>query len=122
MREECGILMTRKSGDQAVSALRTSVGLRLLAVRDVLNLSQRALAEMIGTSQSAYHKWESGAGWPDVYYMTIWCTKFGVDFNYLYLGRFDGVERNMIARLAAQHPEIVPPIGNKGSGRGTAAP
>ena len=72
---------------------------RLIAIRLSCELSKAEFADRIGVDRSSYTKMENGDK-PILPHIAsrIW-EQFGVDMNYIYLGRMDGLSKNVSSKL-----------------------
>jgi transcriptional regulator with XRE-family HTH domain len=68
------------------------------------------MAEIVGVTQTAWGKWELGQRTPDRYKLPKVVALLKISMEYLLGHTLDGVERNLALRIAAAHPELVPPI------------
>jgi transcriptional regulator with XRE-family HTH domain len=100
--------MTRAYDAESVADYKKDVGKRLRALREVSGLKQRAFASGFGKEQNTYQKWESGGNFPDPMAVLGICKRYGVDFNYVFLGDFDGLGGNLAAKLAQKLSSTAP--------------
>lgn len=89
--------------------LMRQMGIRLRWVREALGLSQEDMGEHVGLHQTTWSLYERGQRMPDAFAMVRLCGKLKVSREYLLEGSLDGVDRDLAIRLAAAHPELVPP-------------
>lgn len=75
---------------------------RLALVREALGLSKAEFADAIGLDRSSYTKVEKAEKplLPHIAFK-IW-ELYGVDMNYIYLGRMDGLSSRMSSQLTSQ--------------------
>lgn len=97
--------MVSKPKDDREIRLMRSVGLRLRALREASDFSQDALADAVGTSQSALQKWEIGSRWPDIVVLLAICVRCGGDFNWIYQGKYEQLPGDLVGRMAHKRPE-----------------
>ena len=102
--------MGRPARTSADRALMKEMGERLKWVREALGRSQEEMAEAIGLHQTSWSLYERGQRWPDQFEVIRLIAKLQITREYLLEGDLQGVERELAIRLAAQHPELVPPI------------
>lgn len=72
---------------------------RLIALREALDLTKGDFADAIGIDRSSYSKIEKAAKpiLPPLA-QRIW-TLYGVDMNYIYLGRVDGLPAHLSSKI-----------------------
>tara|TARA_R110000868_G_scaffold94316_2_gene260278 strand:- start:1860 stop:2117 length:258 start_codon:yes stop_codon:yes gene_type:complete len=75
---------------------------RLAQIREALGLTKAEFADRIGIDRSSYTKIEKAEKplLPHTAFR-IW-ELFGVDMNYIYLGRMDGLSARMSSQLTSQ--------------------
>ena len=83
------------------------IGERLAWVRDIMGLSQNAMANIVGVTQTAWGKYELGQRTPDQFEIPRIAAKLKISVPYILRGCLDDVEREMAIRLAARHPQLV---------------
>lgn len=66
----------------------------LKLIRKERNISQEALAEIMGVSRQAISKWEQGSGYPEMEKLLILSKKLKVSLDYLMLGEMEQAENN----------------------------
>lgn len=101
--------------------LMKQIGQRLRWVREALGLTQEAMAEHVGVHQTAWSMYERGRRMPDPFAMVRLCGKLRISREYLLEGTLDEVEPKLAIRIAARHPELVPPI-DKAKDKGKPPP
>lgn len=91
--------------DQVKEYDSVQVAPRLTALREALELSKAEFADLIGIDRSSYSKIEKAEKpiLPPVAYK-IW-SLFGVDMNYVYLGRLDGLPDDLSKRLTTKRTQ-----------------
>ncbi len=62
---------------------------RLRFLRRALGLSQAEFSARIVQGRTAYNNWEKGFRRPTIEATIAICNEFGVDLDYIYLGRLD---------------------------------
>jgi transcriptional regulator with XRE-family HTH domain len=85
------------------------MGKRLRWVREALGKSQQEMADAVGVHQTAWSLYERGHRWPDQFEAVRLMAKLQLSREYLLEESLQGVERELAIRLAARHPELVPP-------------
>lgn len=60
-----------------------SVGKRIAALRKDLNMTQKQLAEILGVTNKAISKWETGEGYPDITIIPALANALGTTADYL---------------------------------------
>lgn len=98
--------------------LMKRMGRHLRWVRKALGESQETLAAHVGVHQTSWSFYERGLRWPDSFSLVRLTSKLKITAEYLKDGDLRGVDRDLAIRLAAAHPELVPPI-DKGPRTGT---
>ena len=68
-----------------------SVGICIAKLRKQNKMTQAELGEMLGVSDKAVSKWESGQGYPDIRYMPMLAEIFGVTIDHLMVGEEKGI-------------------------------
>jgi transcriptional regulator with XRE-family HTH domain len=106
----------RKPADKAMMA---HIGERLRWVREALDKSQGEMADAVGVHQTAWSLYERGQRWPDQFEIPRLLAKLKISREYLLEDTLEGVEAALAIRLAAKHPQLVPPI-SKVRRKGTA--
>lgn len=86
------------------------LGERLRWVRKAKGMSQLQISELVGCHQTAWSLWERGLRWPEISEIPRILAKLKISREYLLDGSLSGVEAALAIRLAAAHPELVPPI------------
>jgi transcriptional regulator with XRE-family HTH domain len=86
------------------------MGERLRWVRQALGKTQKEMATAVGLDQTAWCLYESGKRWPDQFAAMRLIAKLKITHAYLLEGSLEGIEHELAIRLAAHHPELVPPI------------
>lgn len=99
-------------------ALMVAMGERLRWVREIMFGSQEEAAEHVGVHQTAWSLYERGKRMPDLFNAPRVIAKLRISREYLVEGSLEGVERELAIRLAAAHPELVPPT-RRGPDTGT---
>lgn len=97
------------------------MGERLRWVREARGESQDKIATHVGLHQTSWSLYERGLRWPDSFEAVRLISKLKITKEYLLDGTLDGVDRDLAIRLAASHPELVPPR-NKEPRTGTGRP
>jgi transcriptional regulator with XRE-family HTH domain len=100
----------RTAEDQALIA---TMGRRLRWVREAYDMTQGQMARAVGLDQTTWSYYESGKRWPDQFAAVRLVARLKISVAYLLEGSLDGVERELAIRLAASHPELVPPRGKE---------
>lgn len=85
------------------------MGERLKWVRLALGKSQDEMATQVGVHQTAWSYYERGERWPDQFEVVRLVAKLQITVGYLRGEGLEGVEPQLAIRLAARHPELVPP-------------
>lgn len=89
------------------------MGERLRWVREAMGKTQEEMGTIVGVHQTAWGLYERGERWPDQFQVVRVLAKLKISREYLLYDTLEGVERELAIRLAAKHPELVPP-SNKG--------
>jgi transcriptional regulator with XRE-family HTH domain len=92
-------IMSRDKNDENLKGFRRAIGARLGALREMHEMQQGQFAAQIGVLQSSYAKWELGMQFPNEGAMLQLCVKYQVDFNYIYMGTFGGVDGERALKL-----------------------
>lgn len=66
---------------------KIEVGRRLRTAIEALNLSQKAVCDTLGFSQSKLGNWLRGDNYPDEWVMYLFCERYNVTADWLYRGR-----------------------------------
>ena len=91
--------------------LQKDMGKRLRWVRKAMgDPPQEALSKMLGLHQTSISLYERGKRMPDQFEAVRIIAKLKISREYLMEGSLEGVDRDLAIRLAAAHPELVPPI------------
>lgn len=61
-----------------------SLGERLKMYRKAKGLSQKKLADKVGTTKQSFGRWEYGQCFPSTYYVPLLCKELGVTPNQLF--------------------------------------
>lgn len=70
---------------------QTSIGKTIANLRKEKNLTQSALAELLGVSNKTVSKWESGLGYPEITQFPSLAKIFGVSVDYIMSSGEDGI-------------------------------
>ena len=91
--------------------LMEAVGLRLAATRNVLGLTQEAMAAAVGVERNTYANWEGGSRLARVPPMLKLLERFGIPLEWIYAGRLGGVPYDIAQALEAKSAELGAVIG-----------
>lgn len=61
-----------------------TLGARLKEFRKAKKLSQKKLADIVGTTKQSFGRWEYGQCFPSTYYVPLLCKVLGVSPNQLF--------------------------------------
>lgn len=78
---------------------KESVGIRLRALREVLELSAKDLCAMLNVEPNTWSQWENGKRMADLLAMARLCDISHVDLDYIYLGKFDALPFPLVSDL-----------------------
>ena len=92
------------------SEMDRNAGLRLRATREVLQLKQEQLANMIGVTRTALANWEGGK-LPDVRAMVRLLQETGIPMEWIYAGSLQRVDYDLAERLRAKAAALGAVIG-----------
>lgn len=67
-------------------AFKANLGERLLAIREMLKVSQRKFAALLGVAKSTYKRYERDEALPDLKFLALVCSKCSVNAAWLLLG------------------------------------
>ena len=100
---------------------KAMVGRNLRWVREIVSPSMSDCARMLGVEVGTWSLWELGKRYPDPAAMVRFCTSTGVTMDFLYRSDLRGVAEDAQIRLAAYHPELVPPMDKPHPGKRAGA-
>jgi transcriptional regulator with XRE-family HTH domain len=89
------------------SDLKAHIARRLRAARSIRFLSSDACAKALEIPINTWRNWEIGDKYPHPTGLVKFCDATGFTVDFLYRGRFRGIEEKVQIRLAAQYPELV---------------
>lgn len=85
---------------------KEEVGRRLRALREALDLEGATFAASIGVAKNTYSHWETGRNLPDIYAMGRVWDQYGVDLNYIFLGRTGTLPADLRVKVAEALNEL----------------
>jgi transcriptional regulator with XRE-family HTH domain len=86
-------------GERRPDHIKATVGRRFHAVRDVLGLSRKEIAELVNTVPSAVSNWEDGVRLLDVLKASALAQRWGVPLDWFYWGSMAGVRHELAERI-----------------------
>lgn len=86
-------------------------GAMIKRLREERNITQQQLAEIMGVSDKAVSKWETGRGYPDISLVEPLAAALGVSVIELFSGA-DVVNTNKAANMLKSHLYVCPICGN----------
>lgn len=89
------------------SDVKPEIARRLKAARAIIYDSSDAAARALGVHKNTWRGWENADKYPDPFWLIEFCDGTGFTMDYLYRGRFRGIEEDVQIRLAAANPELV---------------
>jgi transcriptional regulator with XRE-family HTH domain len=89
------------------SSFVAAAGARLRVTRCVLGFSQKALAEMCGSSEQRWSNWERADHLPDVVVMSRFATLFRVPLDWIYRGDVTGLPRDLLPEILRRRGDLV---------------
>lgn len=73
---------------------RRYVALRLRAVRQALDLRAVDVCRAIGITAQLYSNWEAGRNRPEIEHAILFCARYGVSLDWLYLGDRSSIHKD----------------------------
>lgn len=98
--------MTKTLADEERDVWMPGVGARMRLVRELADVTQVQLAEILAANQGTIAKWEAGQRLLPPYKGLAFCARFRVSMEYLYRGTLFGVHPALAAQLMALQPEL----------------
>lgn len=89
------------------SDLKPQIAKRLRAARSIKFPSSDACAKALQIPINTWRNWELGDKYPNPGRLVKFCDATGFTMDFLYRGRFRGIEERTQIRLAAEYPELV---------------
>ena len=89
------------------SDIKPGVARRLRAARSIVFSSSNACAKSLGIHVNTWRGFEKGEKYPDPYHLVRFLDATGFTADFIYRGRFKGIEEDVQIRLAAEYPELV---------------
>src|SRR5262249_47270158 len=89
------------------SNLKPEMARRLKAARAVVYETSNACARALGVPVNTWRAWEQGCKYPDPVHLVRFCDETGFTTDFIYRGRFRGIEQDVQIRLAAANPDLV---------------
>jgi transcriptional regulator with XRE-family HTH domain len=83
------------------------VGRRLRAIRELADITQEKLCELLGVDQSTYSKWERGKRVPDVLVLTAFAARFRTTLDFIFTGSPVGTHPQLASLLRLVHSDLV---------------
>lgn len=84
------------------SGFQLAAGLRLRKLIDVMGLTQVQAAAVMGVSKHVLRNWLAGENPIGAYSLHRLCLRYGVDFNYVYLGDPARLPHELAQKIAAE--------------------
>lgn len=102
-----GVINYLMPKEARASDLKPDIGRRLKAARSIRFRAADACAKALGIPVNTWRGWEKGEKYPDPVGLVKFCDATGFTTDFIYRGRFRGIEERAQIRLAAQYPELV---------------
>ncbi len=97
---------------------RVAVGARLRKVIDLLGMPYTEAAELMGVSKQVLRNWMAGEHYPSPYSIYRLCRTRGIDFDYVFLGNWDGLPHHLARALDAElEVQLAPPAQRPEEGK-----